>query len=62
MHLLTAKNGTQIDSVKSNIIPIIKPSQTLKFSAVPESYIKSQIDSYSCVGVDIQDAMSYQII
>ena len=56
-----SKNGTQIDSVKTSIIPTIKPGQTIGFSAVPEPYIKSQIYSYSCVGADLQDAMSYHL-
>lgn len=57
-----SKNGTQIDSVKSTRFPIIKAGQTLKFSAFPNQDIKSQIYSYSCVGADLQDAMSYRLV
>jgi hypothetical protein len=57
-----SKNGTQIDSVKSSLIPIIKAGQTLRFSAIPEPFIRSEVYSYSCVGADLQDAMSYRLV
>ena len=55
-------NGTQIDSVKSTRFPIIKAGQTLKFSAFPNQYIKSEIYYDGCVGADLQDAMSYRLL
>jgi hypothetical protein len=57
-----SKTGMQIDSVKSSMLPIIKAGQTLKFSAIPEPSIQSEVYSYSCVGADLQDAMSYKLL
>jgi hypothetical protein len=56
------KAGLQIDSVKSGMIPFMKAGQTLEFSAIPEPYIQSEVYSYSCVGADLQDAMSYRLV
>jgi hypothetical protein len=48
-----SRNGTQIDSVKSNVIPIIKPGQQVAFSAKPDPSIKSGVFYYSCAGMDL---------
>jgi hypothetical protein len=57
-----SKTGMQIDSVKSSMLPFIKAGQTLKFSTIPEPSIRSEVYSYSCVGADLQDAMSYKLL
>lgn len=47
------RNGTQLDSVRSNVIPVIKPGKEVAFTAKPYPGIKSGIIYYSCAGVDL---------
>lgn len=47
------RNGTQLDSVKSNVIPVIKPGKEVAFTAKPYLGIKSGILYYSCAGFDL---------
>lgn len=42
----------QIDSSRSNTIPVIEPGQTTEFSMVPDAAIKNQTMYYSCAGWD----------
>ena len=37
------KNGVQIDSVKSNVISLIKPGEEVAFTAVPDSAISPHV-------------------
>src|SRR5919202_1090530 len=46
-------NGTQIDSVRSNVIPVIKPGQQIAFVAKPDAAVKSDVFYYSCAGLDL---------
>jgi hypothetical protein len=48
-----SRNGTQIDSVKSNVIPVIKPGQQIAFIAKPDPAVKSGVFYYSCAGFDL---------
>jgi hypothetical protein len=59
--IIHAKNGTQIDSVRS-IVPIIKSQETVNFSFIPNRVIKDLVSTYSCVGGEIQDINAYQSI
>lgn len=52
------ENRTQIDSVKSNVIPVVEPGQEMAFTAIPDLTIKSQIKYYSCAGVDMNPQMN----
>jgi hypothetical protein len=56
-----AKNGSQIDSVKT-IIPLINPQQKVNFTFTPNKAIKNLVFTYSCVGGELQDINAYQII
>jgi hypothetical protein len=47
------RNGIQLDSVKSNIIPIIKPGEEAAFRATPYSSVRSSVFYYSCAGFDL---------
>ena len=47
------RNGIQLDSVKSNIIPIIKPGEEAAFRAIPYPGVKTGIFYYSCAGFDL---------
>ena len=53
-----SRNGTQIDSVKSNVIPIIKPGQQVAFTAKPDPIVKSDVFYYSCAGMDLDAPIS----
>jgi hypothetical protein len=46
------RNGTQLDSVRSNVIPVIKHGMEIAFTAKPYPSIRSGILYYSCAGVD----------
>ncbi len=46
-------NGTQIDSVKSQLFPVIRTGQTVAFDAVHDPAIKSNIAYYSCADIDV---------
>jgi hypothetical protein len=50
------RKGIQIDSVQSNVIPLIKPGQEAKFIALPDSTIAPYIYYYSCAGVSLGNA------
>src|ERR671930_2504450 len=50
------RNGVQIDSVQSNVIPLIKPGQEAAFIALPDSTIAPRIYYYSCAGVSLGNA------
>jgi hypothetical protein len=51
-------NGTQIDSVKSNVIPVIYPDEEISYQILPDSAIKDSVYIYSCAGLDINAAIS----
>ena len=46
------KNGTQIDSIQSNIIPILQPGEIKPFSARPDNIIVKNANYFSCAGFD----------
>jgi hypothetical protein len=46
------KNRTQIDSVKSNLIPVLKPSQESAFSAIADLNLRKEVEYFSCAGLD----------
>jgi len=43
--------GAWIDSVKSNIIPILKPGEHIAFTAKPDTSVKSMVSYFSCAGL-----------
>jgi hypothetical protein len=45
------KNGSQIDSIKSNIIPILKPGEIKSFSARPDNAVVKYANYFSCAGI-----------
>jgi hypothetical protein len=46
------KNGTQIDSIQSNIVPVLKPGEVKSFSAKPDYSIAINANYFSCAGFD----------
>lgn len=51
-------NMTQLDSVESNVIPVLKPGQIATFVASPDPAIRSKVLYYSCAGVDLRDPIT----
>ena len=47
------RNGIQIDSVKSNVMHLIKPGQETHFIALPDFTTAPHIYYYSCAGVSL---------
>ena len=50
------RNGIQIDSVKSNILHLIKPGKEAQFIALPDYTTAPNIYYYSCAGVSLGNA------
>jgi hypothetical protein len=46
-------NATQLDSVKSIVIPILKASEEQSFIATTDAAVKSGVYYYSCAGLDL---------
>ncbi|HEX2408847.1 MAG TPA: hypothetical protein VHJ38_16720 [Nitrososphaeraceae archaeon] len=51
-------NGTQIDSVKSTVIPVIYPNEEISYKIIPDDAIKDDVYFYSCAGLDINAPIS----
>src|ERR671918_2093005 len=48
-----SENATQLDSVRSDVIPVLKASEEREFLALPDAAIKSNVYYYSCAGLDL---------
>jgi hypothetical protein len=46
-------NATQLDTVRSNVIPVLRPGEKQTFVATPDPSVKSKVFYYSCAGVDL---------
>jgi hypothetical protein len=53
-----SENATQLDSVRSGIIPVLKANQEQVFMAVPDAAIRSKVYYYSCAGLDFNAPIS----
>ena len=51
-------NATQLDSVRSNVIPVLKAGEEQRFVALPDPSIKSNVYYYSCAGLDYDDPIT----
>ncbi len=45
-------NATQLDSVRSNVISVLKASEEQPFIAITDAAVKSRVYYYSCAGLD----------
>ena len=52
------KNRTQIDSVKSNLIPVLKPGQESAFNAIPDPNLRGEVEYFSCAGLDFNQPIN----
>jgi hypothetical protein len=50
------KNAVQIDSVKSNVMSLIKPGEEVAFTALPDPAISPHVFYFSCAGVSLNNA------
>jgi hypothetical protein len=48
----TQDHGAQIDTIRSDLIPIIKPGEELEFVALPDPAVRSDTFYFSCAGID----------
>jgi hypothetical protein len=46
-------NATQLDSVRSNVITVLKAGEEQPFIAVSDAAVKSRVYYYSCAGLDL---------
>ena len=53
-----SKDGTQLDSVKSAVIPILYPGEEKPYKIIPESTTRSLAYYYSCAGLDINSPIT----
>ena len=45
-------NATQLDSVRSSVIPVLRASEELPFVAITDAAVKPEVYYYSCAGLD----------
>ncbi len=53
-----SENATQLDSVRSNVIPVLKASQEQVFIALPDPVVKPSVYYYSCAGLDFNSPVT----
>ncbi len=46
------QNGSQVDSVKSHLIPVLRSGEKIMFIVSPDPAVRSKVSFYSCFGVD----------
>lgn len=51
-------NKTQLETVRSNVIPVLKAGEEQAFSAIPDPAAKAGIYYYSCAGLDADDPIT----
>lgn len=49
---------SQLDSVRSNVIPVIHPGEEADFVAVPDQVVRDGVGYYSCAGLDYDDPIT----
>jgi hypothetical protein len=53
-----SENATQLDSVRSNVIPVLEAGEEQPFIAVTDADVKSRVYYYSCAGLDFDAPMT----
>jgi hypothetical protein len=53
-----SENATQIDSVRSKVIPVLKASEEQVFIAIPDPAVKPRVYYYSCAGLDLDEPIT----
>jgi hypothetical protein len=53
-----SENATQLDSVRSNVIPVLRASEEQPFIAITDTAVKSRVYYYSCAGLDFDNPIT----
>jgi hypothetical protein len=53
-----SENATQLDSVRSSVIPVLKASEEQPFVAITDEAVKPEVYYYSCAGLDFDAPMT----
>ncbi len=51
-------NATQIDTVRSDVIPVLKAGEEQPFVAVPDPVVRSDVYYYSCAGLNYDEPIT----
>ena len=51
-------NSAQLDTVRSNVIPVLKAGEEQPFAAIPDPAVRSEVYYYSCAGLDYDDPIT----
>jgi hypothetical protein len=51
-------NATQLDTVRSNVIPVLRANEEQPFIAIPDPAVKSKVYYYSCAGLDYENPIT----
>jgi hypothetical protein len=54
----SANHTVQLDTVRSNVIPVIAPGEEAAFVAVPDPIVRPDVLYYSCAGLDYDDPIT----
>jgi hypothetical protein len=49
---------SQLETVRSDVIPVIKSGEKIEFAAIPDPAIRSDMFYYSCAGLDYDDPIT----
>src|SRR5215210_1749706 len=53
-----SENATQLDSVRSNVIPVLKAGEEQVFFVIPDPAVKPWVYYYSCAGLDLDNPIT----
>jgi hypothetical protein len=53
-----SENATQLDSVRSNVIPVLRASEEQPFIAITDTAVKPGVYYYSCAGLDFDNPIT----
>ncbi|MGI0037394.1 MAG: hypothetical protein ACRD99_03455 [Nitrososphaera sp.] len=54
----SADHARQLDTVRSNVISVIKPGEELDFVAMPDQVVRADVLYYSCAGLDYDEPIT----
>jgi hypothetical protein len=54
----SADHTSQLETVRSNVISVIKSGEKIEFAAIPDPAIRSEVFYYSCAGLDYDDPIT----
>ena len=54
----TPDHKSQLEAVRSNVIPVIKPGEEVEFTALPDLAVRKDVFYYSCAGIDLDEPIT----